>query len=205
MIQQNAKLSQQVVGKLALQGARHLIWDQIIIEDDKFRPYLDFVEDQENTLTEAKKKVQIVLGEVQRRPLATTENAINFLGSFSDDSANRYGIQNRVVVVSGARKVVAKHRMLETVQAKIKVIEHKVLEVVKIFRPLVCRGLPFFWEEKGPLLSSKEYQKFLNHCRLDNNKFGDMQQSLSGKVVFDKLTMDFLLLFDFKAACNKAP
>ena len=45
MIQQNAKLSQQVIGKLALQGARHLIWDQIIIEADKFRPYLDFVED----------------------------------------------------------------------------------------------------------------------------------------------------------------
>ena len=43
------------------------------------------------------------------------------------------------------------------------------------------------------------------HCRLDNRKFGDMQQSLSGKVVFDKLTMYFELLFDFKAACAKAP
>ena len=27
LIQQNAKLSQQVVSKLALQGTRHLIWD----------------------------------------------------------------------------------------------------------------------------------------------------------------------------------
>ena len=45
LIQKNAKLSQQVVGKLALQGTRHLIWDQIIIEADKFRPYLDFIED----------------------------------------------------------------------------------------------------------------------------------------------------------------
>ena len=50
LIQQNAKLSQQVVGKLSLQGARHLIWDQIIIEVDKFRPYLDFIEDQENAM-----------------------------------------------------------------------------------------------------------------------------------------------------------
>ena len=46
LIQQNAKLSQRVVGKLSLQGARHLIWDQIIIEDDKFRPYIDFIQDQ---------------------------------------------------------------------------------------------------------------------------------------------------------------
>ena len=64
MIQQNAKLSQQVGSKLALQGARNLIWDQIIIEADKFQPYLDFVEDQESTMAEAKKKVQIVLGEI---------------------------------------------------------------------------------------------------------------------------------------------
>ena len=46
LAQQNAKLSQQVVGKLALQGARHLIWDQIIIKADKFRPYLDIIRDQ---------------------------------------------------------------------------------------------------------------------------------------------------------------
>ena len=78
--------------------------------------------------------------------MATAENAINFLSSFSDDSTNRYGIQNRVVVVSGARKVVAKHNMLEVVQAKIKFIKHKVLDIIKIFRPLVRRGLPFFWE-----------------------------------------------------------
>ena len=136
-----------------------MISDQIIIEADKFQLYLDFVEDQENTLTEAKKKVQIVLGEVQRRNLVTVtaKNAINFLRFFSDNSSNQYGIQNRVAIVSGARKVVAKHRMLETVQAKIKVIEHKVLEVINIFRPLVSRRLLFFWEEKGPLFSQKEY------------------------------------------------
>ena len=43
------------------------------------------------------------------------------------------------------------------------------------------------------------------HCRLDNRKFGDMEQSLSRKVIFDKLTMDFELLFDFKAACTEVP
>ena len=76
------------------------------------------------------------------------ENAITFLSSLSDGSARRYGIQNRVIVVSGARKIVAKHKMMETVWAKIEVTEYKVREVVKLFRPLVSRGLPFFWEER---------------------------------------------------------
>ena len=41
------------------------------------------------------------------------------------------------------------------------------------------------------------------HCRLDNNKFEDMQKSLSGKIIFDKLTSDFELLFDFKETCTE--
>ena len=86
----------------------------------------------------------MILGEVQRRPLVTVKNAINFLRSFSDDFSNQYGIQNSVAIVSGATKVVAKHRMLETVRAKIEVIEHKVLEGIKLFKPLVSKGLPFF-------------------------------------------------------------
>ena len=47
--------------------------------------------------------------------------------------------------------------MLETLQAKIGIIEHKVQKVIKLFKSLVDRGIPFFWEEKGPLLSQKEY------------------------------------------------
>ena len=132
-----------MVSKLALQGSKHMIWDQIIMEADKFRPYLDFIEDQEIAMGEARKQVQIVSVEMNKRLVATIENAITFLSSLSDGSASRYGIQNRFVVISGARKVVAKHKKMEMVRAKIEVIEHKVQEFVKLFKPLVSRGLPF--------------------------------------------------------------
>ena len=78
-----------MIGGLALQGARHLIWDQIIGEDNKFRPYIDFIVDQENALTEAKKKVSKVLGEVQKRTVVIAKNAIAFLSAFPDDLSNR--------------------------------------------------------------------------------------------------------------------
>ena len=41
--------------------------------------------------------------------------------------------------------------------------------------------------------------------RSENSKFQDMQQSLSGKTVFNKLASEFELLFDFKATCAKEP
>ena len=57
----------------------------------------------------------------------------------------------------------------------------------------------------GPLLSRKEYLDKLVNCKLDHIKFQDMQQAMSGRVVFDKLAREFKLLFDFKVACAKVP
>ena len=66
-------------------------------------------------------------------------------------------------------------------------------------------GIPFFWEEMGPLLCQEEYlEKFVN-CRSNHSKFQDMHQALSGRVMFDKLAKEFELLFDFKVTCAKVP
>ena len=72
-----------------------------------------------------------------------------------------------------------------------------------MFKTLTNRGLPFFWEERGPLLSQKDYKAFLFDCRSDHRKFKDMEQALSEKVVFDKLSSDFKLQFDFKTTQPK--
>ena len=72
------------------------------------------------------------------------ENAIDFLSTLSDDLANRYNIQNRVSIISMDRKVISKHRMLHIVQAKIGIIDHKVKEVIKLFKPLVDNVIPLF-------------------------------------------------------------
>ena len=101
----------------------------------------------------AKKNVLIVKGEFHKRPMEVAQNAINFLSTLSKDQTSRCGIQNRVAFISGSRKVVGKHRMLDTIQAKIDIIDHKVKEVIELFKPLVRRGIPFFWEEMGPLLT----------------------------------------------------
>ena len=101
--------------------------------------------------------------------------------------------------------MVRKHRMLDTVQAKIDTIDHKIEEVIKLFKPLVNRGIPFFWEEKGPLLTQEEYLERLILRRVDHNKIGDIQNALLGPIVFDKLARAFELLVDFKSTCTTVP
>ena len=78
------------------------------------------------------------------------------------------------------------YRMLDMVQAKINIIDPKVHDVIKLFKPLVRRGIPFFWEEMGPLLTQEYYLERLILYRVDHNKFGDMQHALSGPIVFNK-------------------
>ena len=36
----------QVIGQLPAQGAKHIIWDMIIVEVEKIRPYLDYILDK---------------------------------------------------------------------------------------------------------------------------------------------------------------
>ena len=48
------------MGQMALQGARNLIWDEIIREANKFRLYLYYIADQESALKIAKHNILLV-------------------------------------------------------------------------------------------------------------------------------------------------
>ena len=111
--------------------------------------------------------------------MEVAQNAINFLSALSEDQVRRFGIQDKVVIASWARKVVGKYRMLDTIQAKVDIISHRIKKVTNLFTPLVNRGIPFFWEKMGPLLSHEEYLEKLVNCRSNHSKFQDMQQALS--------------------------
>ena len=69
LINQNAKLNKQVVVQMALQGGRHMIWDEIIKEASRFRLYLDYVAVQENALKSTRKNVVVVKQTLNKNPI----------------------------------------------------------------------------------------------------------------------------------------
>ena len=48
----------QLTGQLPVQGAKHIIWDMIIIEAGNLRPYLNYLQDKETVIQAANKVVQ---------------------------------------------------------------------------------------------------------------------------------------------------
>ena len=46
LLEKNDKLMKQLTRHLPIQGAKHIIWDMIIAEVAKLRPYLDYILDK---------------------------------------------------------------------------------------------------------------------------------------------------------------
>ena len=55
-----------------------MIWDKIILEANKFRPYLDYIADQDSASKVATKNILIVKKELNKKPMEVPQNAINF-------------------------------------------------------------------------------------------------------------------------------
>ena len=108
----------------------------------------------------------------------------------------------KIAIITSARKVVNKYHHLDTLQAKIYIMAHQFKLFRDMFDPLFKKGIPFFWEENGTMLTWKEYQEKLIQCRLDHTNLADMNQSLSGKTVVDKVVDEFEIIFSFKEACT---
>jgi len=87
--------------------------------------------------------------------MEVAQNAINFLSTLSEDQVKRFDIQDKIVVISWARKVIGKYRMLDTIQAKVDIISHKFKEVINLFTPLVSLGISFLLGGKRTIIVSK--------------------------------------------------
>ena len=85
-----------------------MIWDKSFQKDNKFRPYLDFIADQESALKVARQNILIVKHGLNKKPMEVAQNAINILSTSLEDRVRRFDTQDRVVILSWATKVIWK-------------------------------------------------------------------------------------------------
>ena len=81
----NDKLAKQLIGKLVVQGARHLLWYMIIAEATKIRPYLNFTKDKEMVINATRQSCVSVKEDLDRKLADTTRNTIKFLNTLSEE------------------------------------------------------------------------------------------------------------------------
>ena len=79
---QNDKLMKQVRGQESVQGEKHIIWDAIIAEADKFRPYLDYMLDKEVVIHSSMKIMVVSREKLNKNIVEDANNSIKFLNVF---------------------------------------------------------------------------------------------------------------------------
>ena len=63
-----------------------------------------------------------------------------------------------------------------------------------LFKPLMEKGLPYFWDATYKLLKKEQYEKLVVSKRNDHSNFEDLEGNLRGEVLVVKLGDIFDLL-----------
>ena len=89
----NDKLNKQAIGQLQVQGENHLIWDAIIEEENKFRPYLDHILDKELVIYPSIEVLVVVMEKINKNKIEYANNVIYFLNLLSENDLKKANIK----------------------------------------------------------------------------------------------------------------
>jgi len=198
-------LKEKVIGNIPLQGAKHILWDDLIVENTKFRQYLKMIEDQDVTTESPKRKCLVLLENMYRRPIDTAQNAINFLNFASSLDLQILSVNDITKNIIWARKVLGKYGLIQSVKNKSNQLKQNVQHFKGLFHSLFQKGLPSFWDKDDKLISQENYHAFLMQIRMDHSKFEDLQKGLKGESIISKLVDDFEVLNHFKSIKMSVP
>ena len=108
-------MTKQVLGQFQVQGTKHIIWDAIIEEANKFRTYLDYVLDKELEIHSSRQALTAAKEKLNKKPVECAKNAIDFPNSLSKYYLNKSNVKYRISIMTWARKVIKKYHHLETI------------------------------------------------------------------------------------------
>jgi hypothetical protein len=198
----NKGLAGHVTGQAAMQGCKHMVWDQIIKEVDKLRPYLDYIRVKEKVVKDAFNSCQAIRESLNRKPKEIAQRAITFLNGLTDADLTAMNITNRISVITWARRILGKYSHVENVEVKAGEIREEVIKFKKQFEKLVNKGFPAFWNEQNELIPQAEYKRLLFDIRMDHRNFQQLDHMLTGKILMEKMSGEFEMLNMVISTCG---
>ena len=133
------EFNEKVIGKTPLQGAKHIIWDTLAIEITKFRPYLNYVNDKKLIVDMAFQRFKMVNENLDKKPLDTTQNTINFLNTLTYEDMQEMGIKDSLAIILWARKFINKNNLVKVVQEKANQMLLQIKDFKQIFTTILIK------------------------------------------------------------------
>jgi hypothetical protein len=140
-----------------------------------------------------------VIETLAKNPSEWAQNVINLLNSIPTADLQIIGVKDRTTLIIWNKRVISKHNLLKSVQAKATQMEQSVHEFKDLFKELFIKGLPPFLDGNGRLYDQEEKNACLTRCRMDHSKFENLEENLKGATLVEHLITDFEIMSHFKA------
>ena len=119
---------------------------------------------------------------------------INFLKLSSEEALQTFKITHRYQTILLLQRVIDKEELIQKVHDKCKVLQEEIKTIYVIFKPLMDKGLPYFWDTENRLLKKDNYDNLIVAKRNDHSNFEDLEGNLRGEILVTKLGDTFELL-----------
>ena len=92
------------------------------------------------------------------------------------------------------QRVVDKEDLENKVHTKIEALQKEINDMYALFKPLMEKGLPYFWDDQNRLLKKEKYENLIVAKKNDHTQCDDLERNLRGEVLVVKLGDIFDLL-----------
>ena len=92
------------------------------------------------------------------------------------------------------KRVIDKDEMIKKVKKKFEALQKEIKEIYSLFKALIDKGMPHFWDVENRLLKKEQFDDILVSKRNDHSNFEDLEGNLRGEVIVVKLGDLFDLL-----------
>jgi uncharacterized protein YdhG (YjbR/CyaY superfamily) len=81
-------------------------------------------------------------------------------------------------MIHSVQRIIDKDAALQKVKVRIEELQKEIKEVYALFKPLIEKGLPHFWDEDNALLNKEDYDNLLVLKRNDHSQLKIWRETL---------------------------
>jgi hypothetical protein len=134
------------------------------------------------------------LAHVHKEPVEKAQSIINFLKLSSDEALQGFKVNDRFQTIMLVNKVVDKDEIIRKMKSKSEALQKEIKDIYSLFKPLIYKGMPHFWDVENRLLKKEKFDDLLINKRNGHSNFEDLEGNIRGKVIVVKLGDLFDLL-----------
>ena len=101
--------------------------------------------------------------------MTKAHSVINSLKFSSDEALRAFKTRAKFQMIHYVHKIVDKDNALQKVKVKIEYLKKDIKDAYSLFKPLIEKGLPHFWDENNCLLRKEDYDNLLVQRRNDHS------------------------------------